>query len=408
MNLKPTDGPSDKVFLAPHEYQFAIEFAEEFDKRARLAARIMGESGPRIGKTSQIQRGDIYVPDAEEIEIAIVEIENAKDTTEDGENYDSDRIAYVPQSLHSEIESYCQSNRIREEDEIFNIQENRLEEIINQELSAALADETGNEDWSNLSTHDFRRYFANHSLRRKNLSEDVVKAQGSWSSDKAIKPYKEALTVRDLQDELARKDAAEIDLPHPHGRHGELEEIHNRLDNIEKALGIQDYADELSALTHEDISKLKEMANAQKGSLRDLLDGFQASMDEFDDEDDFSRSKATLDFVKPAWVLYSKKVDAVGEKISTPITRLWDDKIGVFPADVLKRSTRTAALSFLVIALPLLAWFGLALRANGFVLDPWSGIYEVSRQSLVGLVIATYCLTIEMSLSASRVTTGGE
>lgn len=407
MNLKPTDSESDKVFLAPHEYEFAIEFAEEFDKRARLAARIMGESGPRIGKTSELKRGDIYVPDAEKIEIAIVEIEDAKDTTDDGENYDADRISHVPQSLHNEIESYCQSNRIGEEDEIFDIQEDRLETIINQELSAALVDKTDNEDWLNLSTHDFRRYFANHSLRRKNLSEDVVKEQGAWSSDKAIEPYKETLTVRDLQDELARQDAAEIDLPHPHGRHGDIEEIHNRLDNIEKALEIRDIADELSALTREDISKLKEMANAQKGSLRDLADDFQASIDEFD-EDDLSQNKATLDIVKPAWVLYSKKVDAVREKIAAPIARLWDDKIGIFPGDVLKRSTRTAVLSFLVIATPLLAWFGLVLRANGFVLDPWAGIYEVSRQSLIGLVIATYCLIVEMSLSASRVTTGGE
>jgi hypothetical protein len=397
MNLKPTAEESDKVYLAPHEYRFVTDFAKGFDERVWLAIRIMGDSGPRIGKTSKIKRNDVYIPDAEEIKIAVVDIRDSKDTTADDQDSDPHRTSYIPRSLYQDIEKYCQSNRIGGNDELFDIGKDHLQDLINDQLAEALVEETGNDDWANITTHDFRRFFATQRLRREGLDDGIVKFMGDWSSDKAISPYLDEPTVHDIQNEIAKSGIAEIDLPHPENRHGEIEEIHNRLDNIEKALGIRECVDELSSLTREDIESIKELANSKKGSLRDLLDEHQASMDEFtDSEENTDRVNISLNPVKPIWLSYSKFIDSVINNAGPPIKRWWDDHVGVFPNDVLKPSTPVAAISGIVFGTFALALFGLVLRSNGIVIDPWTGTYSADSQSVVALGITTYIYHLEL------------
>jgi len=57
-----------------------------------------------------------------------------------------------------------------------------------------VAEETGNDDWEKVSSHDLRRYFAQTLLVRRNMNPRVVMDVGGWGSFEALKPYLDAPT----------------------------------------------------------------------------------------------------------------------------------------------------------------------------------------------------------------------
>jgi integrase len=63
-----------------------------------------------------------------------------------------------------------------------------------QKTADQAADETGNDDYRRVSTHDLRRCWANHLLVEENVSPRIMMALGGWSSYDAIEPYLAAPT----------------------------------------------------------------------------------------------------------------------------------------------------------------------------------------------------------------------
>ncbi|WP_368411928.1 tyrosine-type recombinase/integrase [Haladaptatus halobius] len=60
------------------------------------------------------------------------------------------------------------------------------------------AEETDNDDYRRVSTHDLRRCWANHLLVEGNISPRIVMALGGWSSYDAIEPYLAASTEANI------------------------------------------------------------------------------------------------------------------------------------------------------------------------------------------------------------------
>lgn len=58
-----------------------------------------------------------------------------------------------------------------------------------RELTDQIADEAGNEQWYEVSSHDLRRSWATHHLVEQDVAVRVMMEIGGWSSYEAIEPY---------------------------------------------------------------------------------------------------------------------------------------------------------------------------------------------------------------------------
>jgi hypothetical protein len=67
----------------------------------------------------------------------------------------------------------------------------------------AAADETSDDDYHRISSHDRRRCWANHLLVEKGISPRIVMALGGWSSYDAIEPYLAAPTEANIIDSMS-------------------------------------------------------------------------------------------------------------------------------------------------------------------------------------------------------------
>ena len=62
------------------------------------------------------------------------------------------------------------------------------------------ADETGDDDYRRVSTHDLRRCWAHHLLVEEGVSPRIVMALGGWDSYDAIEPYLAAPTEENINE----------------------------------------------------------------------------------------------------------------------------------------------------------------------------------------------------------------
>lgn len=58
------------------------------------------------------------------------------------------------------------------------------------------------EDWRRVSSHDLHRYFAQSTLRRKEMDPAVVMATGGWESMEALSPYLPTPTPEEIAGEF--------------------------------------------------------------------------------------------------------------------------------------------------------------------------------------------------------------
>lgn len=244
-----------RVYMAPHEYD---TYREHSDRRTELAARIIGETSSRIGKTARLRRNDFFIPDDPQVELAFVQLRETKDSTE-GENAlgGKTRVSWVPWDLYEAVLQYCDDEGIGDDDEIFDITADWLGTQF-KKAAEATAIATGNDDYRHVRSHDFRAYYATNMVRRLGVDTEVVMEMGGWDSRKAIEPYLASPLPRDLQDELARTGVLQKDVPAP-PRQDAFSEILVRLEQIERALDLDRIVD-VKTLTASDVQTLKKKA----------------------------------------------------------------------------------------------------------------------------------------------------
>lgn len=245
-----------RVFIAPHEFQ---TFLDSCDRRIALASRIEARTSARRETVANIERGDFFVPNNPDVELAFVRLQGTKDSTEGENALDGQvRISWVPWPLYEDVQQYCDDEGIGPNDEIFGIGKDWLGELVKRAAEdAAVA--TGNSDYRHIRTHDFRAYYATHMIRRLGVDKHVVMEMGGWSSEKAIEPYLASSLPGDLQDSLVRAGAVEKDIEAPQ-RQDALGEILERLSAIETALELDAVVDNVGELSLSEVQKLKQTA----------------------------------------------------------------------------------------------------------------------------------------------------
>jgi integrase len=112
-------------------------------------------------------------------------IEAGKDTTGNG---GKPRDAYLPDSVERDLQRYQNQHNIAPKDPFIDLKQPGVRAVVRR-TAARVAEETGNEDFRKVSTHDLRRRFAQRLLVDKQMNPRVVMAVGGWNSFAAIEPY---------------------------------------------------------------------------------------------------------------------------------------------------------------------------------------------------------------------------
>jgi integrase len=123
-------------------------------------------------------------------------IPEGKDTTGNG---GKPRDAYLPTDVEGDIHRYQTAEDIAPDDSLINLTERGVRDVVKRTAERAV-EETGDEDYQYVSSHDLRRRFAQRLLVDRQMNPRVVMAVGGWDSFQAIEPYLNAPTVEVVND----------------------------------------------------------------------------------------------------------------------------------------------------------------------------------------------------------------
>jgi len=114
-----------------------------------------------------------------------IHVPEGKDTSGNG---GKPRDAYLPESVERELHQYQQENDISPSEPYIDLTESGIRAAVKR-IAERTAEETGNEKFRHVSSHDLRRRYAQRLLVDENMNPRVVMAVGGWDSFKAIEPY---------------------------------------------------------------------------------------------------------------------------------------------------------------------------------------------------------------------------
>jgi integrase len=164
-----------------------------------IAIRLMGDCGLRVAEVLDVKPRHISrMSDGRHYEVEVVK---GKDTT--GE-YDGGkhRETWLPADVEATINRYVQENNLSDNDRLIDKTKRTVQNWVEDAADDA-ADETDNDDYRRVSTHDLRRCWANHLLVEENVSPRIVMALGGWSSYDAIEPYLAAPTEGNIIESMS-------------------------------------------------------------------------------------------------------------------------------------------------------------------------------------------------------------
>ena len=112
-------------------------------------------------------------------------VPKGKDTKHgDGEPRD----AYPPSDVERDLYLFARDRDLEDDVPYVDLSTGGVRAVVRRTAEAA-ADRTGDEDFRDVSSHDFRRRFAQRLLVDKGMNPRVVMSVGGWSSFQAIEPY---------------------------------------------------------------------------------------------------------------------------------------------------------------------------------------------------------------------------
>jgi integrase len=110
------------------------------------------------------------------------------------------RDTWLPDEVESLIYRY--SRDLQNRDSVVDKSKRTVQRWVTS-IAEELSEETGDEDWKHISSHDLRRYWANKLLVEERINVRVVMSLGGWNDYQAIKPYlnrpTEAVIVEEMQ-----------------------------------------------------------------------------------------------------------------------------------------------------------------------------------------------------------------
>jgi len=184
MRLEATDGNSTKVWMTDEELDDLRRAAAS--RRDDLIIQLGAYVGLRAFEVPQIQPQHIK-QEGDQYRLRVPE---GKDTA-NGEG--KPRDAFLPDDLERDLRQFQTEENIAPRDPFVDLTERGVRDVVKRTAEAA-ADQTGDDDFRKVSSHDLRRRFAQRLLVEKEINPRVVMQVGGWDSFQAIEPYLNAPT----------------------------------------------------------------------------------------------------------------------------------------------------------------------------------------------------------------------
>lgn len=182
MRLEATaKGDEYKVWMTDGELEELRRAAATH--RDDLIIQLGGYVGLRAFEIPQIQPRHVKrTDDGEHYRLRVPE---GKDTTGSG---GKPRDAYLPKDVEGDLHRYQNAESIGRTEPFVDLTERGVRGVVKRTAERA-ADETGDDDFRHVSSHDLRRRFAQRLLVDRQMNPRVVMAVGGWDSFQAIEPY---------------------------------------------------------------------------------------------------------------------------------------------------------------------------------------------------------------------------
>jgi integrase len=129
-------------------------------------------------------------------------VPEGKDTTGSG---GKPRDAYLPADVEADLARFQNNENIAPREPFVDLTERGIRAVVKRTAEAA-AEETGDDDFRHVSSHDLRRRFAQRLLVDQNMNPRVVMQVGGWDSFAAIEPYLNAPTPEVVDEVFAEAD----------------------------------------------------------------------------------------------------------------------------------------------------------------------------------------------------------
>lgn len=98
------------------------------------------------------------------------------------------RDAWMPEDVQDDIHKYARERGIADGDPWVDAAKSTIRRWVKQAAESAV-EETGDERWLHVSSHDLRRSWATYHLVEERVDVRTMMAVGGWSDYSAIEPY---------------------------------------------------------------------------------------------------------------------------------------------------------------------------------------------------------------------------
>ena len=185
MRVESAKGDESKVWLTDSEIEDLRRATAS--QRDDLLIQLGAYVGLRAFEMPQVRPKDIKETENGQYRL---HVPNGKDTTGNGGKH---RDAFLPASVERDLQRYQNAENIAPRDSFIDLKQRGVRAAVKRTAERA-AEETGVEQFRQMSSHDLRRRFAQRLLVDQEMNPRVVMAVGGWDSFAAIEPYLNAPT----------------------------------------------------------------------------------------------------------------------------------------------------------------------------------------------------------------------
>jgi integrase len=178
--------------MARDEYERLPRATGGYDQE--IALRLMGDCGLRVAEVLDVCPEHISrMTDGRHYGLEVVAGKDTSGSYSGGKH----RETWLPVDLERDINRYTQQQEISSDEPLIDRSKRTLQYWV-ETAAATVAEETGDDDYQRVTSHDLRRCWANHLLVEQGISPRIVMALGGWSSYDAIEPYLVAPTEENI------------------------------------------------------------------------------------------------------------------------------------------------------------------------------------------------------------------
>lgn len=178
-----------QCWLSRNECEQLEQAAGKVDWQREIAIQLMTQCGLRSDEVPKVAMEDIRYSDDGDCWLFSVEGKN----TDGGKP--KMRDAWMPEATERNVSKYARERGLSESEPLVSVSPSSVRRWVT-EAAKQVAEETDNERWQYVSSHDLRRSWATYHLVERPDPVDVrtMMAIGGWSSYSAIEPYLDAPT----------------------------------------------------------------------------------------------------------------------------------------------------------------------------------------------------------------------